>query len=131
VLLEEREMDGGKPHGRTVRYYPGGGVESEAFYSDGHLTGVLTTWYESGQRRQAREFRNGYAHGVTREWDEGGTLREETNWRAGKPHGRSVRWHANGLVEFEAVYDDGQLVRLERWDEEGNPIPIEGRPPGS
>jgi antitoxin component YwqK of YwqJK toxin-antitoxin module len=54
-----------------------GRVEETGFYSNGKMTGVWTSYYESGQRKVVARFKNGVKHGTWLIYDSKGRVSTE------------------------------------------------------
>lgn len=74
-------------------------------------------------KKVERSYEGGYANGPAREWHENGNPRSEDTWKGGKPHDRFLAWHENGQKAVEAFYEEGKMIELKQWDENGNPVP--------
>lgn len=62
-------------------------------------SGVVTTYYEEGQRKDWCEFKNGKVNGMCREW------------------------YPNGQLALEAIFDEAGIpINVKRWDESGKAI---------
>tara|TARA_B110000014_G_C20078034_1_gene562955 strand:+ start:99 stop:581 length:483 start_codon:yes stop_codon:yes gene_type:complete len=71
----------------------------EVPYKDGEVDGVVTSWYESGQKEIQGTFKNGNEDGLL------------------------TGWYENGQKRFEETYKDGELVEVKgRWNEDGSVI---------
>ncbi len=53
-------------------------------------------------------YRNGQLHGVLTRWYENGQKESEGAWRKGLQHGRQVGWYENGLKWYDSEYRNGQ-----------------------
>lgn len=85
-------------------FYPsedGAGVESEAEYRSGLLSGRKREWYASGSLRLEAECAWGGYHGTVREWDEEGRLTREATFAYGIKTSETC-WAPTG--EVESVY---------------------------
>lgn len=71
--------------------------------------GVLTSWYDTGQKHTEQEFKGGKRNGRFTRWYENGAVYMEGNYTNGKEEGLFVSWHENGQKYVEATYKDGLL----------------------
>ena len=56
-------------------------------YKNGELEGVVTTWYEFGQKKSVGHYKDGKLDGVVTEWDETGNQVKEVYCKNGEPEG--------------------------------------------
>ena len=72
------------------------GLKVERTYKDGKLEGLVTEWYENGQKSG------------------------ESTYKDGKQHGLETLWHTNGQKKLEVTYLNGTETSVTEWDESGN-----------
>ena len=51
-------------NGLVTEYYENGEKKEEGFYRDGQLEGLLTVWGEDGQMQYAENYKEGMLHGL-------------------------------------------------------------------
>lgn len=56
--LEEQEFENGLPHGISKEFYPGGQLKRQWYARKGRAEGLLTEFYENGEKKleETREF---------------------------------------------------------------------------
>ena len=86
----------------------------------GTLNGVLTLWYESGQKKVEETYKDGKRNGVRYEWHESGQKKSEETYKDGRPDGVLTMWYESGHKKVEETYKNGRPdgVRSE-WYENG------------
>jgi len=103
--------------------------------------GMVTWWYQNGQKQFEAEYVNGEPEGITKWFRENGTVEYEGTWANGQLT-RATTWdannvqtgqvvdgegtltflHPNGQKRMEEVYTNGKLTGNKFWDEQGNPV---------
>ena len=58
--------------------------------------------------------------GVITEYYENGQKRSEVTYKDGKEDGKWTEWYENGQKWYEATLKDGELIKETYWDEDGN-----------
>lgn len=85
-------------------FYDNGQLESEAIYVHGKLFGKYTEWYENGNLKNEIEYVDGMRNGLT------------------------ITYYLNGQKKSEMLYENNFYIKdLNKWDKNGNEIPIEGK----
>jgi len=145
-LREKSEFRKGGYIGEKIEWYPNGLVSSH-YYRDSNFSGVLTAFYEDGEKKSADTYLNGtIVH--SRRWRIGGELHEEfslddsglrvsTSWYRGNQirsrssyritdsgnrvlDGEQRAWFPNGQLEKIDHYTQGTLEGIsESYDETG------------
>ena len=62
----------GKVHGKQIKWYRNGQIESEETYKDGIKFGLHTFWYTNGQKRTQGKYKDGKRDGLWTEWSKDG-----------------------------------------------------------
>jgi hypothetical protein len=87
-------------------------------------------YFESGLKETEVDYRDGKVNGWARIWYKSGQLFLEATYKDNKMHGVRRAYYENGQLFCRAEFEEGQLVRRENWDEEGNEIYLDmDRPP--
>ena len=108
-------------HGMLTNFWENGQKKSEVAYVQGFVHGSRTAWYESGQMWSLGQNVDGAADGTWTEWYPDGRKAREMNFQHGAFHGPYIEWHLNGQKRKEAEFVKGKKQGLEMyWDEEGN-----------
>jgi len=123
VRAEGRLDDDGEfiVHGMLTNYWENGQKKSEVSYVQGFMHGPRTAWYESGQIWSLGRNVDGAAEGTWSEWYPDGRKAREMNFQHGAYQGAYTEWHDNGQKRREVEFVKGKKQGLETfWDEEGN-----------
>jgi antitoxin component YwqK of YwqJK toxin-antitoxin module len=83
-----------------------GKLETVAFYEDGKLEGMRTSFYSNGKIKISENYENGQRHGEYREYYEDSTLRAEANFVQGNIRGSAKRFNKDGKLIFEMNIDE-------------------------
>jgi len=113
------------PNTRYTEFYKSGNPSFEGeFNKDNEWHGLVTQWYENGQKQNEGNYKDGKGEGLTKWWHENGQKSAEANFKDGEYHGTRMRWDKEGNVTFSATYDIGESSDqngLEKqYDDEGN-----------
>ena len=92
--------------GRAERFYENG-QKRESSYKDGKAHGLMTVWYENGQKKAERIYKDGNQNGLETTWQKSGEKKWEINYKDGKRHGLWTWWQKNGQKQEEGNYTDG------------------------
>ena len=74
------------------------------------FTGRAERFYENGQKRES-SYKDGKAHGLMTVWYENGQKMKEENYKDGKQDGHSILYHEDGTELGRSTYKDGEIVR--------------------
>lgn len=100
IATEETWVDGVR-HGAFEHWFPSGAVERQGQYVHGAWSGLVTTWWESGEKRYATTYRGGMANGPHEAWDPEGRLDAKGRFEFGRRVGPWLGWvDPNPLVLF-------------------------------
>ena len=83
----ESSYKDGKAHGLMTEWYEDGQKWEEGNYTDGKREGLWTFWYEHGQKKAERIYKNGNQNGLETTWQKSGEKKWEINYKDGKRHG--------------------------------------------
>jgi len=129
----------GKLHGTQKSWYKNGQIESMivfrrgiladtsyAYYKSGALkqrtvqTGITISLYENGDTLTVTTVKNGRQIGRAKSLYPYGTLKSVTHFNdSGKKHGLSERWREDGTRKDSIVYDNGDVVEVRRYYDNG------------
>ncbi|WP_329789874.1 hypothetical protein V1227_37615 [Lentzea sp. DG1S-22] len=85
------------------------------------FTGELEDTDAEGRLIGLTSYTAGVEHGPQAEWYPAGEKHIEGQCDKGSAAGEWREWHRNGkLAEYSLFNKFGELIRLQRWDEEGN-----------
>jgi antitoxin component YwqK of YwqJK toxin-antitoxin module len=137
----EGHFKNGKQDGLTTFWYENGQKQEELNWKNGELDGLRTKWHDNGQKKEESHWKNGEQDGLYTGWYENGQMQEEGHFKDGKREGLLTFWNENGQVResrstkgvlgFDTEwYENGQkksevhrrnysMVRMTRWDENG------------
>ena len=91
-------------------------------------TGHTKRWTVEGWKQAEGAYLNGLQHGRWKTWWDSGNLRSAIEFENGKPSGPAIHWHANGQRKTEGTFTNGQFTATTKWDEAGEPLPLEPAP---
>lgn len=111
--------------GKVVEYYENGQMAWENELYEGKLSGKCSIWDVDGQKLIMAFYHNGLLNGRTVNYYRNGKMSHEWNYRFGKKHGRINNYYDNGEMKAEAWYEDGKLLTVKCWDENGDPTDFE------
>ena len=77
-------------------------------YKDGKIEGLVTLWFENGQKWEEGNYKDGKIEGLYTTWYENGQKKEETNYKDGKKDGLYNSWYSDGKKWEEGNYKDGK-----------------------
>lgn len=99
----------GQLHGVITTWYEDGQkLYEDDRYEDGVLKGTRSSWYPNGQLRYVWHMKDGELHGPCRAWDSKGNLVARFHHVRGAPSGRSLQWDEDGNLVVSGVYRDGK-----------------------
>ena len=84
--------------------------------------GVITEYYENGQKRSEVTYKDGKEDGKWTRWHENGQKSSEGTYKDGKQDGKWTGWYENGEKRYEGIYKDGKKIEEIWWDRDGNVI---------
>ena len=114
----------GVPEGRWLWYRSDGTRSREASYANGKLDGESVYFAEDGKApRRLESFREGRRHGLLSRWYDSGQKAVEIEFKDGVPDGREIRWHLNGQKQAEGFHRNGSPDGVfSYWASDGTPI---------
>ena len=73
------------------------------------LDGLLTGWYENGQKKEEITYKDGKQDGLWTGWYANGQKKYEGTRKDGGKEGLHTGWYENGQKSQEETYKDGKL----------------------
>ena len=109
----------GKKEGLWTFWYDNGRKIKEGSFEDGKLEGVWTYWNQRGEKESEGTFKAGKGSGLWIFWHPNGEKFSEGNLIGVKKDGIWTYWSQNGKKESEEDYEDGVLISVKEWNEDG------------
>ena len=96
-------------------------------FKDGKISGLYTTWYENGQKKDELTYKDGQLDGLWTRWYENGQKSSEETYKDGKSDGPHTSWHENGQKAAEGTSKDGKAVdgSEKYWNSKGEEVETE------
>ena len=88
-------------------------------------TGQAKSWSVEGWKEREGRYKNGLQEGRWRSWWDNGLIRSAVYMKNGNPAGEAIYWHKNGQRKSEGNWVKGKFVATAKWNEAGDPIPVE------
>lgn len=98
--------DSGYFDGIVTSWYEDGQKSEEGLYEDGLKEGHWTKWHQNGQKSSEDFYQADYKYGKSTSWYSDGQKFEEVNYKKHAFHGKYITWHSNGQKEKEGHYVD-------------------------
>lgn len=92
--------------GLVKKYYPGGKLRAEIYYSKGRKHGTAKEYYRNGNLKLVVNYKNGIKDGPSSFYYENGKLYRETPFAKGKIEG-TRKIYSNGKLIAEIPYKNG------------------------
>lgn len=115
VVASTSTYRNGKRDGALKSYYTNGELETDAFYVDGNLEGIYTSYHVDsvaatphGKVEYICNYKNGERHGTARWYNDDGTLKQETEYSHGKQHGILRKYRSDGRLLYVYNYQNDQ-----------------------
>ena len=99
--------------------YPNGQIMILGQIKDGKQDGLVTKWYENGQKRQEENYKD-YKLMSAVGWKPNGEKCPVTNIDK-DGNGLLTVWFENGQKAEEGTFKDGEKISDKRWNEDGSP----------
>ena len=107
VVLTEREVKDGVPHGTSKAFSPDGKVIEQAEYKHGKKEGASKQFYENGNVRSIQYFKDDKENGKIERYYENGKIEYKGNYINGKRNGVFESYYENGKLNDSIEYDNG------------------------
>lgn len=88
-------------------------------FVDGKVHGIVKVYYSTGEVWRSIPYKEGKKHGTMRILHERGWLITEREYVHGVQHGISRQFYESGKVKRVATFDQGKMVSMKQYDEEG------------
>ena len=79
-----------------VNYYDNGNKMFEGYLTNG----LLTKWYEDGNKEMEVNFKDGVEEGLMKRWYKNGNKLMEVNFKDGKEEGTGIGWYDDGTKKM-------------------------------
>ncbi len=86
--------------------------EKVEHFENGLRNGLMTEWYESGQKKNEMTYKNGNQHGEGRMWYANGQLKSKGFFIDNIPDGEMTLYYENGQMQAKVTYENGQRVGI-------------------
>lgn len=108
------------PDGIVTYWYESGERGSEGLFQNGKREGIWLTWHENGQLGIEGNFQNDKKEGPWNMWHENGQPHIQGNFKNDEQEGFHRMWYENGQLYQEGNFANSEFVGLWRvWDENG------------
>ena len=99
--------------------FPSGILKTRQTFLDGKEEGLLTTYYEDGQKDSQRFYHKGEKDSINRGWWANGNPRFEYHFKDGVYEGDFKEWYSSGKPLKHIIYKDGKEQSGKGWRENG------------
>ena len=106
----------GKWDGLITEWYENGQKSYEATYKDGEQDGLATWWYENGHKKEEGSWNKNGKVGEWFEWYENATLQKSEIYKEGEKDGRFTYYDKNGKMISDGYYGDGKRYTMYKDD---------------
>ncbi len=118
------EKDADEPYtGQIIEKYRSGQTQVVVNVVNGMPSGVMTEWYESGQKKREADLESKET-GHVKEWYESGQMKSDGEMLRGRPDGLVTKWYENGQIESQETFVNGRSQEKLTWDEYGTSTTI-------
>ena len=107
VRCSHSSLENGK--GILTTYYDTGERQLEESYRSGFLNGLSIRFYKNNQKEEEKSFVNGQLHGQRVSWHNNGQKIEQVFYLEGIKNGPYSLWSKDGQKYDEGVYQNGEL----------------------
>jgi antitoxin component YwqK of YwqJK toxin-antitoxin module len=95
-------------HGPALSWYEDGNKKSESLYTDGKLTGAVSTYSQDGELIEVKTYRNGEPDGRWIKWNADGEKEFDGFVRGQEKVGKWILYDRNGFKSSEGGYVGGK-----------------------
>ncbi len=81
-----------------------------------------SAYYENGNKQFECEYKNGSIYGIAKWYHKNQNLQEKRNFVNGIPNGKSISYSEEGTKIRELIYENGEIVDEQNFDDNGNTI---------
>ena len=110
----------GKIDGYHCRWYENGNKQTESNFVNGVTDGLQSVWYENGHIQGKGIYQIGKRHGVWSYYYDNGQKNSNGEFVNGNFHGDWITWHSNGEMKLKQIWNLGELINKNCFDENGN-----------
>lgn len=125
----------GKIVGEQVEYFKEGQLKRKINYTDGKITRnegfdefgnqsdiETITYFKNGKTATVKREKQGYPDGQQKIFYENGNPKLIENYAQGRLMGEQKEFYENGKLRRKVIYEDGEIVLTEEYDEKGKKI---------
>jgi len=102
----------GKEEGLWKKFYPGGKLAEQRYFSNGKKVGEYDAWWPNSAKKLIYHFKDGEYDGLNRAWSDKGILMEVMNYKNGYEDGRQEQYYDNGKVKANYIMMSGRRYGL-------------------
>lgn len=102
----------GKEHGEWRKFHPSGKLKELRYFSNGQKAGMLTAWWENGNKQLQYFFAADEYEGTCKEWSETGFLNKVLHYKKGHEEGQQQWWYDNGKIKANYIIKEGRRYGL-------------------
>jgi len=146
LKIKEENYTGDLKEGTYKTWYANGNIEYEGCYKNDKQNGLWKHWFVDGSTKSEGNYLVGEKEGEWKNWYRGNKIASIGNYKSGKKEGEWKGWFKSGGVEQEGVYiedkregewifyfesgkvsakevyENGEAIKIEFWDEAGNSV---------
>ena len=116
-IIEETLID---KDGLYTEWYENGNKQTESNFVNGVTDGLQSVWYENGHIQGKGIYQIGKRHGVWSYYYDNGQKNSYGEFVNGNFHGDWITWHSNGEMKLKQIWNLGELINKNCFDENGN-----------
>lgn len=112
-LYSEVTLKNGKKNGLSVRYYPGGGINTQLFYKDGIKVDTSKWFYTNGKIYRETPYKQGKIHGIQKKYHKDGSVLAEIPYANGKRKSglKEFSQYGNEVTKYPSIVIQNQDLR--------------------
>ena len=112
-LYSEVTLKNGRKNGLSVRYYPGGGINTQLFYKDGIKVDTSKWFYTNGKIYRETPYKHGKIHGIQKKYHKDGCVMAEIPYANGKrkPGLKEFSQYGNEITKYPSIVIQNQDLR--------------------
>ena len=84
------------------------------------MNGVLTSYYENGQKEIEKTYKDGKLEGLWTQWYENGQKMGVGTFKDGKPDGLWTEWYQNGKKKTNITWKGWKMISEKNWNKDGS-----------
>jgi antitoxin component YwqK of YwqJK toxin-antitoxin module len=110
-----------KKEGTWLRFHPNGAMSDSTVFDNGHMTGISIQWHNNSYESDSTNYDSDPVVHVS--WHNDGSVSEAGRLdAAGNQIGKWRYYHRNGQVSADEFYQDGKLISVKYFAEDGSPV---------